>query len=150
MHTFAQLWYDRRDSRQWYTFWTVTLFGMLAVCLGIAYVLFAALQYRNSARILYMIVDREPSTDPPVARSVSEGKEGRSHKFSTGAIAGVTLGGLAIIMMLAALSAWFSMQRMLQSTRALMKTKERQQPSLSHNCASVEMSTTLLAVVVCT
>lgn len=148
IHNFAQLWHDRRDSLQWYTFWAVALFGMLTVCLSIVQVLFAALQYRNSSRILYIIVDREGYTDPPFARSVSDGEERSDHKLSPGEIAGVTLGGLAIIMLLAALSAWLLMRRRSQSTRALVKTKEVQQASLSYHRESVEMATTPLVDIV--
>lgn len=46
-NSLAQLWHDRRNSRQWYTFWSVLLFGLLAVSLGFAEVVLASIQLRN-------------------------------------------------------------------------------------------------------
>lgn len=67
-HTFAQLWYDRRDSRQWYTFWSVILLGVLSLWLSVAQALLAALQYRKTLRILHIVVDDESVTEPLLAR----------------------------------------------------------------------------------
>ena len=39
-----EIWKDRRDSVQWYTFWAVIAFGGVSVFLGVLQTIFAAIQ----------------------------------------------------------------------------------------------------------
>jgi hypothetical protein len=42
--TWRELWRDRRDSAQWWTFWTVLVFGSLGICLNVLGVVLQAVQ----------------------------------------------------------------------------------------------------------
>ena len=43
--SFKQLWLDKRDSAAWLTFWTVLLFGVVGILLGLLQAVFQILQY---------------------------------------------------------------------------------------------------------
>ena len=42
--TWKEIWTDKRDSPQWYTFWTVLIFGLIALLLALIQVILQAVQ----------------------------------------------------------------------------------------------------------
>ena len=42
--TWKEIWMDKRDSPQWYTFWTVLIFGLVALVLALIQVILQAVQ----------------------------------------------------------------------------------------------------------
>lgn len=60
----AQLWHDRRDSRQWYILWSMLSLGIVSVCLSVIQVVLAGLQLWNSAQVSTVAADRLPQDRP--------------------------------------------------------------------------------------
>lgn len=117
-HSPAQLWHDRSDTRQWYTLWSVLFFGLFSFCLGVVQVVLAGVQLQFSTQLLTVPDDRpsfpelsryalqistitEPppkATTPAPVPTIPKAEERSDHSIGPGAIAGITIGGVALLL----------------------------------------------------
>lgn len=69
-HSPLRLWYDRRNTLQWYNLWVVVLFGALSLCMSTAQLVLSGVQLSRSSDHV--------------------------HYLSTGAIVGIAFGGIIV------------------------------------------------------
>lgn len=130
----AQLWHDRRNSRQWYILWVVLLLGIFSMILGVVQVVLSGIQLRNHTHALTVAADGPSFTESPSKASTSppastdpKVEERNDHNMSAWAIAGITISGVTLLITVFGGSLFLVRRRKRQRTQQNAQQRAQQQ-----------------------